>query len=480
MLPTGDIFNGAIPANIAQLTGVEYYIEASDDAGNTARLPNQGASSIRVSTTGEGLQKTAAQPSGNSQNAYRLISIPLATDNRTPAAVLADDLGTYDPNNWRLFSLQPDQTYAEFPSAGTMDPGKAFWLIVKDAGKFIDTGPASSNLTNTPFTINLNAGWTFIGNPYNFSIPQSKLTLGNSGTLDMRAYTGVWSNYTGTIQPFEGYAVFSNAATTLSIDPQLTAPEMNKNLIASNSVFDWSIDITASCQEARDVDNIAGVKTDAQEGWDEFDRPEPPQIGEYVSVKFPHQEWEKISKSYCVDVRPSITEGETWDFEVETNIADEVNISFGKVDEVPDNFEVWLVDDLLKTTQNIRTYKEYDFKASAKSSTKKLKLLVGDEDFIKKKFAEMQLFPTEFKLHQNFPNPFNPTTNILFSIPSEEKVLLKIYNVLGKEVTTLLNEVKPAGTHAVTFDGKSLASGVYFYSIEAGTFSNTKKFILLK
>ena len=340
MLPTGDIFNGAIPANVAQLTGVEYYIQASDDAGNTARLPAQGASSIRVSTTGEGLQKTTAQPAGNSQNAYRLFSIPLAADNRTPAAVLADDLGTYDPNNWRLFSLQPDQTYAEFPSAGALDPGKAFWLIVKDAGKFIDTGPASSNLTNSSFTISLNAGWTFIGNPFNFAIPQSKLTLANSGTLDIRNYTGVWNNYTGSIQPFEGYAVFSNTATTLSIDPQLTAPVMNKNILASNSELDWSIEITASCQDARDVDNIIGVKTDAEKGWDEFDRPEPPQIGEYVSVKFPHHEWEKISKSYCVDVRPAITEGETWDFEVETNITDKVNVSFVKVDEVPANFEI--------------------------------------------------------------------------------------------------------------------------------------------
>ena len=146
----------------------------------------------------------------------------------------------------------------------------------------------------------------------------------------------------------------------------------------------------------------------------------------------------------------------------------------------PQTLKFWLVDELLKTTQNLRSSKEFVFNSTANSNTKKLKLLIGNEDFIKKEFAEMQLFPNEFKLHQNFPNPFNPTTNILFSIPSEEKVLLKIYNVLGKEVTTLLNEVKPAGTHSVTFDGKSLASGVYFYSIEAGTFSNTKKFILLK
>ncbi|MBL1212202.1 MAG: T9SS type A sorting domain-containing protein [Ignavibacteriae bacterium] len=480
MLPTGDIFNGAIPAATSQLTGVEYYIEAVDAVGNTARHPNQGITPISISITGEGLQKTTAQPSGNSQNAYRLISIPLAANNRTPAAVLADDLGSYDPNTWRLFSLQADQTYAEFPNSGTMDPGKAFWLIVRDAGKFIDTGPASSNLTNAPFTIPLNAGWTFIGNPFNFPIPQSKLTLGNSGTLDIRSYSGVWNNYTGSLQPFDGYAVSSNTATTLSVDPQLTAPAMNKNLVTSTAGFDWSIDIIASCQDAKDIDNKIAVNKDAEIGWDKFDKPEPPQIGKFVSVKFSHEEWEKVFKHYCVDVRPSIAEGETWDFEVETNIEDKVKISFEKVNEVPENYEVWLVDNLLKTTQNIRAKTDYEFKTSVNNKSKKLKLLVGDENFIKKEFADMQLIPNEFKLHQNFPNPFNPTTNILFSIPREEKVVLKIYNVLGKQVSTLLNEVKPAGTYLITFDGKSLASGVYFYSIEAGTFISTKKFILLK
>ncbi len=480
ILTTGNTYVGSILANVVQLTGTEYYIEASDDAGNTARRPTQGVIAVRVSIAGEGLQKTTAQPSGTSQNAYRLVSIPLAADSRTPSSVLTDDLGAYDVNSWRLFGLQSNQTYSEFPNSGAMDPGKAFWLIVKDAGKTIDTGPATSNSTSTPFTISLNAGWTFIGNPFNFPVPQSKLTLGNSGTLDIRSYSGVWSNYTGALQPFDGYAVFSNSATTLSVDPQLTAPAMNKNLAASTAAYDWSIDIIAECQEARDIDNIAGVKADAQIGFDEFDRPEPPQIGDYVSVNFPHTEWEQISKAYCVDVRPSLVEGETWNFEVESNIEDKVKVSFEKLNGVPENFEVWLVDDLLKTTQNLRTNNKYFFNATSNSKIKNLKLLVGDENFIKKEFASMDLFPNEFKLHQNFPNPFNPSTTILFSIPREEKVLLKIYSVLGKEVATILNDVKSAGTHSITFDARSLASGVYFYSIEAGTFTSTKKFILLK
>jgi hypothetical protein len=479
MLPTGNTYNGVIPPTAVQPTGTEYYIEAADAAGNTVREPNQGVFAVSVSIGGEGLQKSTPQPAGSSQNAYRLISLPLAADNKSPASVLSDDLGAYDSTAWRLFGLQANQSYIEFPNSGAMDPGKAFWLIVKDDGRIIDSGPASSNPTNTPFQLILNAGWTFIGNPFYFSIPQNQLTLGNSEVLDIRSYSEVWNIYAGSIQPFEGYAVFTNTATTLSIDPQLTAPSPNK-ILAADSGFDWSINITAECQEARDIDNKIGVREDAQLGWDEFDRPEPPVIGEYVSLKFPHNDWEKISKAYCVDVRPKITEGEIWDFEIETNIEDKVKISFNTITDVPENLEVWVVDELLKTTQNLRVQKEYLFDASVKANSKNLKLLVGEENFIKKEFAKMQLLPDEFKLHQNFPNPFNPTTNILFSLPREEKVLLRVFNVLGKEVRTILNEVKPAGTHLVTFESKSLASGVYFYSIEAGSFSSTKKFILLK
>jgi len=85
-----------------------------------------------------------------------------------------------------------------------------------------------------------------------------------------------------------------------------------------------------------------------------------------------------------------------------------------------------------------------------------------------------------FKLSQNYPNPFNPTTIISYQIPSESKVVLKVYNILGGEVATLVNENKAAGSYSVQFNGSSLASGVYFYQIKAGNFVDTKKLVLLK
>ena len=88
--------------------------------------------------------------------------------------------------------------------------------------------------------------------------------------------------------------------------------------------------------------------------------------------------------------------------------------------------------------------------------------------------------PTNFKLEQNYPNPFNPTTNIQFSIPKQNFVTLKVYDVLGREVATLVNEEKSTGSYNVSFDASSLSSGVYIYKIQAGNFINSKKMVLLK
>ena len=88
--------------------------------------------------------------------------------------------------------------------------------------------------------------------------------------------------------------------------------------------------------------------------------------------------------------------------------------------------------------------------------------------------------PDKFSLSQNYPNPFNPTTTINFSIPKSGFVTLKVYNVLGKEVASLVNEIKNAGSYAVDFSGSELTSGTYFYRIEAGDFTDVKKMILLK
>jgi hypothetical protein len=88
--------------------------------------------------------------------------------------------------------------------------------------------------------------------------------------------------------------------------------------------------------------------------------------------------------------------------------------------------------------------------------------------------------PTAYKLEQNYPNPFNPTTNIKYSIPKDGSVSLKIYDVLGNEVSVFVDGFMKAGMYNAEFDASNFASGVYFYTLKTGEFTSTKKMLLIK
>ena len=88
--------------------------------------------------------------------------------------------------------------------------------------------------------------------------------------------------------------------------------------------------------------------------------------------------------------------------------------------------------------------------------------------------------PTKYSLSQNYPNPFNPTTSIKFAVPKNGLVSLKVYDMLGRQVADLVNQVKSAGTYIVDFDASALSSGMYFYKFEANDFVSVKKMVLVK
>jgi hypothetical protein len=88
--------------------------------------------------------------------------------------------------------------------------------------------------------------------------------------------------------------------------------------------------------------------------------------------------------------------------------------------------------------------------------------------------------PQRFRLWQNYPNPFNPSTTIRYELPHAAFVTLKIYNSLGQEVATLLDENRPAGVYTIEFEGKNLSSGVYFYRFTSDQFTQTRNMIIVK
>jgi hypothetical protein len=102
------------------------------------------------------------------------------------------------------------------------------------------------------------------------------------------------------------------------------------------------------------------------------------------------------------------------------------------------------------------------------------------EDTLSTGLNSIRLSASDFRLYDNYPNPFNPTTTIEYSIPRSSEVTLKVYDLLGREVNVLVDGRQNAGLHKVVFNAGNLASGVYIYKIEAEKFADNKKFILIK
>ncbi|OGU71965.1 MAG: hypothetical protein A2V93_05840 [Ignavibacteria bacterium RBG_16_34_14] len=137
------------------------------------------------------------------------------------------------------------------------------------------------------------------------------------------------------------------------------------------------------------------------------------------------------------------------------------------------------------TTTEVKNYNFIDNSVSSGSYTYRLKQVDLDGTFAYSDEVEVDLAPTTYSLAQNFPNPFNPSTKISFSLPVESNVTLKIFNVIGQEVMSLVKGTLNAGSHNLDLNASNLNSGVYFYTLEAqgidgSSFSEVKKMMLTK
>ncbi len=132
------------------------------------------------------------------------------------------------------------------------------------------------------------------------------------------------------------------------------------------------------------------------------------------------------------------------------------------------------------TTTEMHEYSYVDRDLSAGSYSYRLKQMDYNGSYSYSSVVDVDVSPTQFELAQNYPNPFNPSTTINFTIPQSSVVTLKVYNTLGQEVKTLINGNMESGVHSISFDASDLNSGIYFYKLEAGQFSDVRKMTLIK
>ena len=482
-------FRGIVPTAFVTERGVDYFISGTDSINVQSQTDT-----FFVSVTFDAGVEKAEISSGSEQNFYRMISAPnLLTQTSADSIFTNSRFGAYDTTRWRLFQYRDGETVERDSmnaSSFRFDLGEALWLISSDR-RTIDFGSGISLPADRDTIITLNPGWNQVGNPFAFSVSWDAI-LNASGKENFSMpflFTGDYS-IVNKLDPYQGYFIFNYNSTqknqTLRVPP-IEFSESNPNLSRISADFDWQLQIKSRCQEARDSFNFIGIHEQASVEWDRFDQPEPPSIGDYISVYFPQENWQVYPNNYTTDYRDNLGQGQTWTFKVVTNIPNsEAKISFTGLEGLPGDLEIVLVDEKLNVTRDIRAEHRYSFPTGSSGATKSLKLVVGKSDFVSNEVRGSNLIPMVFELDQNFPNPFNPATSIRFGLPEAAKVTIKVFDLLGKQVVTLLSdEQKEAGYHVVSWgghgkNGASVASGLYFYQIVSGKFFQTRKMLLVK
>ncbi len=494
-----------IPSTSVTSVGVEYYLEAIDVAGNITTNPVTGFHSLEVNiplglTSSDKDGWTLGIPNGTSVASYQLIAFPGIITNKSPTNILVDDLGAYDNTQWRFFEYGTDGLWNEFANISSIERGKGYFLIVKDAGLHINTGITRSVVTDELFAINVPAGeWVVLGNPFDFAIPLANVfdqdTFSVAGNANFQTYDGGFTEAT-SMDPWQGYIYKAASGGTLYINPRDAnggTAKILDNAITIMEDDEWLIDITARNGFARDLRNRVGVLHRAQDTYDRLDSFEPPVLPGGVSLRIDNRHWSENSDIYATDIKSVNPEGSFWDMEVvASDVNNNVNLTFAGLEDLPEDYDIFLIDKSIGTAKNLSVSHDYYYAIGSANSIRKLRLVAGTRDFVKANSAGVALYPESYSISQNFPNPFNPKTTILISIEDDAIVDLVVYNLLGEVVTTLArDEYLPTGYYNYIWSGRNdhgqrVASGIYFYASRIKSPSgklllkSNKKMILIK
>ncbi len=446
-----------------------------------------GEDTVTVTLTGVG---TTSNFSNKFNAGWSLMSIPLTPNNPTASSVIGSVI-----NPFYLYGYNDNGGYI---SKDTLFIGSGYWLGIEDTATISVSGLGNTSTINKA----LNNGWNLVANPFINNLHKSavKFTKDNQTVTADQAVTLGWiqnsyyeyntsnSSYSlsDTLKKWKGYwfASLTNNLTMKFEAPTLTESTTTNKPDNEPSVNDWKVNILAKIDTQEDNLLSFGANAFATDGFDaKYDLAKPPvsPSSNNVYTYFNNINGSIFTK-FANDIKKSFNypdEGKTWSFVVNTNKSGTVTLSWNNIANllpaaIKDNYKFKLSGYGLTTSLDMLLNTSYQFNADANTPyTFVINGIITDVE-------ENKTLNYDYKLMQNYPNPFNPSTIIAFTLPNATFVSLKVYDLLGKEVATLVNEELQSGYHQVNFNAKDLSGGVYFYTIKAGSFTNTKKLVLLK
>ncbi|MBN1292064.1 MAG: T9SS type A sorting domain-containing protein [Candidatus Latescibacteria bacterium] len=477
----GEIYSAALMEGTFTSEGIEYYIVAKDNENNIARLPD-GSKHFCICAMVSGVVSKAPVAGGTVQTAYRMASIPLEFTTTSIVEQLTDTLpvGKQGPD-WRIFSYPPgNNTPQEYPDIVTgFKPATALWIISKN-DYTMEAPPGTTVTTEEPFKIELKPGWNDIANPWMFDISWSDISNPSNADLDgLFAYENKWlaPDEQQVMKPWKGYSVrnMSNRPVIIFLKPE-PAVAVGKKVVEFNR-YDWKLSISAQAGDAIDTENYFGVIPDAEVNWDKYDHVEPPPVGEFVSVSFPHTDWGKYPYNYSVDCRPSDNEI-SWNFNVSTNISyEKISVGIIGIEQLPESYNVIVYD--LDSDEIIDiSSRNFCFISGKNQTEKHFRLVVKNKN--ENTFEQNSQLPKSEIITSCYPNPFNPQTTIRYELSRPGQVKLIVFNSVGQQIMSRDMGFKNEGAYEFVFDGSRLTSGMYVYRIDAGNSHISRKMSLVR
>ncbi len=320
----------------------------------------------------------------------------------------------------------------------TLVPGVGYWLKLPEA---MQTEPFSGT-PRTNDMVNVYSGWNLIGS-LSTPLVSSTVTSSPPGIM-LGSFFGYNRGYAyaDTLKPFRGYWVKVNQDGVLEFDTSETHLKQSISPATFPHVHNLTI------KDA--LGNIQLLYFSNDKGIDAIEMPPPPPT-ELFDARFASNKFIEVFESEKSKESPLVLSSAWYP----------VTLSWSTLFH-SQNFSL-LIDG-----------KEIELKGTGHTQ------VVNPASHIALKYSRQRELPAEFVLEQNYPNPFNPLTVIRYQLPVQSPVRLSVFNVLGQEVQTLVNEVQHAGFRQIEFDGTGLPSGIYFYKLQAGSYIATKRLLLMK
>jgi hypothetical protein len=368
----------------------------------------------------------------------------------------------------------------------TIEPGKAYWFKHKYSNNtsFSNSKSAGTAVPLVDYEIELNEGWNIIGSPFSFPVEMQYDARDISGLyLFGKDSKDGWQQPQERMSPWAGYAVHAKTdGQSIILNPFPANNEQEAaGRIAENG---WSIHLHVYGEYFFDHSNVIGRLDDAMDYEDGYDIPSLPNLDHFIKLNMDLNN--NSNFNFSSDIRSIDEFNGVWNLRLNgKGHLNPVIVSANVGSSLPEGLVVQVVD-----IPNRMVYDQFLVNGiiidDKLTESYDMKLVAGDQQYVEETVLKiLSEIPEEFSLSQNYPNPFNPLTKIDFSLPKTGRVVITIYNLLGQEVTTLVNQRLDYGYHTVTWRGtdgagRPVSSGVYFSELRTRGFRQTKKMLLLK